>query len=291
MGAFGNPIIGAGGTLIRALMRSVDFVAGVSGWQLTKDGDAELNNATFRGMVEVVDPATGAKVTLYIDSLFGPVIALQPQDHPGYTYDSGFMVAALDGDRPFIYQTSPGESAPTSESVVEVSLYSGSTLVPETEFNVTADVISLDGALRASSKVSGASTTAVGAFIGGVETVVLTAPSRTYKAGRLYEAKFSGSISMSVASTPALFRVRKTDAAGAQFSVARFPLMGTSSCDAGWSCYFRVGAADVTAAIALTLTGSGAGNARIDAAATSPAYFRTDDVGPATDEPNAPVLS
>lgn len=46
---FSNPIIGGAATLIRAAMQSVNFVTGVSGWQITKTGNAEFNSLTFRG--------------------------------------------------------------------------------------------------------------------------------------------------------------------------------------------------------------------------------------------------
>lgn len=45
----GNPVVGGVGALIRAFIRSPNFVAGVSGWTINKDGSAEFNNLTVRG--------------------------------------------------------------------------------------------------------------------------------------------------------------------------------------------------------------------------------------------------
>jgi hypothetical protein len=48
---FTNPLV-AGLTLIRTAIRSPDYVAGVSGWAINKDGSCEFNNATVRGAIE-----------------------------------------------------------------------------------------------------------------------------------------------------------------------------------------------------------------------------------------------
>lgn len=45
---FTNPLV-AGTTLIRTAIHSPDYVAGVSGWTINKDGTAEFNNVTVRG--------------------------------------------------------------------------------------------------------------------------------------------------------------------------------------------------------------------------------------------------
>lgn len=58
MSGFSNPIANAAGTLVRAVMKSVDFVAGVAGWQITRDGSAEFNDGTFRGAVTITAPVT-----------------------------------------------------------------------------------------------------------------------------------------------------------------------------------------------------------------------------------------
>lgn len=46
---FTNEIAGGNGALVRNWMQSQNFVAGVSGWQIRKDGNVEFNNGTFRG--------------------------------------------------------------------------------------------------------------------------------------------------------------------------------------------------------------------------------------------------
>lgn len=52
MGTFSDPIIGGGeGKLIRAAIESPNYVTGVSGWHLDRDGSAEFQNATVRGTI------------------------------------------------------------------------------------------------------------------------------------------------------------------------------------------------------------------------------------------------
>jgi hypothetical protein len=54
MSGFSNPIAGDGGSLQYPQIKSPDFVAGVSGWKISKDGSAEFNDITIRGG-EVID--------------------------------------------------------------------------------------------------------------------------------------------------------------------------------------------------------------------------------------------
>jgi len=53
MSGFAGSIVGGIGTLIREYIQSVGFVAGVSGWRISKNGDAEFNNIFVRGTIEL----------------------------------------------------------------------------------------------------------------------------------------------------------------------------------------------------------------------------------------------
>jgi hypothetical protein len=46
---FNNSILAGLGTLIRTMIQSPNYVTGVSGWTINKDGSAEFNNLTIRG--------------------------------------------------------------------------------------------------------------------------------------------------------------------------------------------------------------------------------------------------
>lgn len=55
---FTNPIIGGAAALIRAAIKSPNYVPHTSGWSINKDGSAEFTNVTARGTVEV-DASSG----------------------------------------------------------------------------------------------------------------------------------------------------------------------------------------------------------------------------------------
>jgi hypothetical protein len=54
---FANSVIGGAAALIRAAIKSPNFVSGSAGWQIAKDGTAEFNSLTARGTI------TGATLT------------------------------------------------------------------------------------------------------------------------------------------------------------------------------------------------------------------------------------
>lgn len=56
--AFSNDVVG-GLTLVRPAIQSADYVPGVRGWRIARDGSAEFASGTFRGPVIVVSPTTG----------------------------------------------------------------------------------------------------------------------------------------------------------------------------------------------------------------------------------------
>lgn len=62
--SFTNPIIGGGNALIREEIKSPDYVAGISGWRIGKDGTAEFNDVVLRGELFVTDP-DGSYVRVY----------------------------------------------------------------------------------------------------------------------------------------------------------------------------------------------------------------------------------
>lgn len=83
--AFSNPII-AGDTLIREAIQSENFVAGVSGWRIQRDGTAEFNDITARGDISasslrVVGPDVGATPNATISVESSPFNAIR-WSHP-----------------------------------------------------------------------------------------------------------------------------------------------------------------------------------------------------------------
>jgi len=52
MNGFSDPIIGGATKLIRKAVQSPNFISGVSGWTINKDGTVEFNNGVFRGNLQ-----------------------------------------------------------------------------------------------------------------------------------------------------------------------------------------------------------------------------------------------
>lgn len=48
---FANSILGGAETLIRSAIKSANYVLGLAGWRISRDGSAELNDATIRGSI------------------------------------------------------------------------------------------------------------------------------------------------------------------------------------------------------------------------------------------------
>lgn len=63
MSGFSNPIVNAAGTLIKNVIKSVNYVAGSLGWQISKDGNAEFNLGNFRGSITVTG-SNGSKIVI-----------------------------------------------------------------------------------------------------------------------------------------------------------------------------------------------------------------------------------
>lgn len=52
---FNNPPVGNQGIIARALFRSIDFITGVSGWAIWRNGNAEFNDVVVRGLFALTD--------------------------------------------------------------------------------------------------------------------------------------------------------------------------------------------------------------------------------------------
>ncbi len=88
---FDDPVV-AGTTLIRAAIRSPNYVPGVAGWTINRDGTAEFLNVLVRGEVFVQDP-DGSYVRIFDENPgSGAVIELQPADVPGFVFTPGSII-------------------------------------------------------------------------------------------------------------------------------------------------------------------------------------------------------
>jgi hypothetical protein len=96
--AFEEPVLGGNNALVREEVKSPNYVAGVSGWDLGKNGDAEFNSIVVRGTVEA-DGASGSYIKIQPGTPFAKILlkAANPSTVVGSIYeDSGKLY--LTGD-------------------------------------------------------------------------------------------------------------------------------------------------------------------------------------------------
>lgn len=118
---FGNPVMG-GAVLLRNAMQSVDYVAGVSGWQITRLGAAELNNAVIRGSI------SAGNGTVLLNG--GGISVAGITTHYDVNFNGGFLARA-EPDDGRLYQMTPNQLAyrPTNPTVNGNALTTGQMFV------------------------------------------------------------------------------------------------------------------------------------------------------------------
>jgi hypothetical protein len=88
--AFTNPIVGGDGELVRNQIKSRDYVPGVSGWIIRRDGTVEFSNGVFRGSIVI----GGGVVTITENG----IVIQTPTGYLSLTPDGGFQVFSPSGD-------------------------------------------------------------------------------------------------------------------------------------------------------------------------------------------------
>jgi len=86
---FGNPVIGLE-ELIRSAIRSKNFLTGVSGWRIARDGSAEFNNVIIRGGIIISGSALYYSGAPAFGSLVASISAAASTDVFGNGYLQGF---------------------------------------------------------------------------------------------------------------------------------------------------------------------------------------------------------
>lgn len=109
---FGNPILGGSGSLVRQSIHSPDYVAGVSGWTINKDGTAEFNATTIRGDLKVVG-ANGSQVWIHEVASSAIIEVYPPSSVPNV------VPGSLVGSLPFPDTPTIEVVGPTFNNVVE----------------------------------------------------------------------------------------------------------------------------------------------------------------------------
>lgn len=92
---FANSIIGGAAALIRAAIRSPNYVTGTAGWTINKDGSAEFNNLVVRGTFDGTDfEVNSSGIFIYsgvpaLGNLIGSIASAAGTDAHGNPYLDG----------------------------------------------------------------------------------------------------------------------------------------------------------------------------------------------------------
>lgn len=105
---FSNPILGGAGALVRQSIHSPDYVAGVSGWTINKDGFAEFNDVTLRGDLHIVGD-DGSEVWIR-EKNNAAVVQLYPPNLPA-TGDPANLVGYNNGSLPELLMLGPNTNS------------------------------------------------------------------------------------------------------------------------------------------------------------------------------------
>lgn len=120
---FSDPIV-EDVELIREAIQSPDYVAGVSGWCIRRDGSAEFNAGTFRSDV-VITGSDGTQLHAYADPTDGAVVELLPKTLAGETVTPARVRTYRDGNNRPTMQIRGPSVAGSGQGPATVDISSG----------------------------------------------------------------------------------------------------------------------------------------------------------------------
>lgn len=268
---FTNPIV-AGTTLVRSAIRSPDYVTGVSGWAINRDGTAEFNELTARGTL-LVQGDDGSKIVAYADPTLGAIVVLYP---PGVTdlvdtvllqaYGNPASLTIATADRLKVTQRESGISGPYPGGHLQVdgNLYMGTR-------DQGRGLVETVTPSMANSAVTGVGTS----FTSVMSANALLQPNR------VYEIRWRGGMKSSADGILGYYRVSVGPTVAGEG--LRFRGVGVPVINVEWTAKFRF--TRVVAGILTINVEAFASTGTIDdfGNATTPRGFLLYDVGDATD--------
>ena len=277
---FSNTITGSNGALIRERIKSPDFVTGVSGWSINKDGSAEFNNAVFRGDIvvggssppnlEMTEDIPAELVTFYATNWGGTIadfVVLMRATATDYAYQliltnnsvvpvpvvfaEGIVTGGTVYERLISFVSAGRITTDYSDfSLSDVRMFGRNLLGDPTiagsdmSFGVSLPRgVTLQTTLTSFTFNSTTSTT---------EQLALTTSTFTFKAGRAYQFRLRGFKKSAAAQAPG-FNVHKTNLAGTTLIGGRvdIPLTGFDLEEIREGIFVNSTGADVNAALAV----------------------------------------
>lgn len=107
---FRNSVVG-GDTLVRAAIQSPNFVTGVSGWTIKRDGSAEFNNVTIRGGTVISGTSLYYNGAPAAGNLVGSISATSGTDSFGNAYLAGVVTYDTSGTGLYVQMQTDGDLA------------------------------------------------------------------------------------------------------------------------------------------------------------------------------------
>jgi len=154
--------VAAGKQLVRRVLQSAGFVAGVTGWQLQRNGDAEFNDLTARGTIigaTIENSATDPKTSINPD---GSITITNAAG--GVIFDlaaNGVMTWSDPAGNPLV-RINPGTATIIVENTSQLRFPTNAAFENQVA-NLTSDVVGSPPADFAQTVISGPSTTTAGA--------------------------------------------------------------------------------------------------------------------------------
>lgn len=305
-----NPIVAGDGSLIFPAIHSPDYVTGVSGWTINRDGTVEFAEGTFRGEL-IVSNASGAYLRALATGVLAEIQFQAPDSISGRVFGPTYMYAESTADYPTFQLIGPTIQSPfflqsgtlqlsmdpgnlRSTATIDADYTSmGSSVHTDSTANLDAQRVFFESIEQGKGWITGIESVVDTAAI-TAETVVLTLPSALYRANRAFrivsEARYV--LSAAVVTTPlALWKKGTTTAGFNLIDMGRFDLPANGSTFGRMlGGVFVTGANDVTTQICMTL--SSPGTAVTQKGTTgAPRRFEIFDIGPSSRYPNAVQLT
>lgn len=290
-----DPIAAGDGSLIYPGLQSVDYVAGLAGWRIARNGDVEFNRGTFRGTLTIRNSTTGAGVVISPTTGF---IEMYP-DNAGGTFSAGGIRYSATGGGPSVnrFTTSwapplgTGAAAGLGNPNAQISMFThgadGSpSLVQLTAEQVTATNLFIRGVDQGYGFATEDSYPGNTAAFGAEDEAFNLSIATSVLPNRLYRLDFDGRINQNTAGTGPQIRIRQNSILGAVIGTpGRVPVNGNVEYVCPPPFYFRTGASVATSNLIVTITPS-AGTV----AWQGPRGASLWDVGQASYRPNVPLI-
>lgn len=315
-----SPIAAGDGSLIYPSIKSPNFVTGVAGWYIGRDGIVEFASGTFRGEVNIVGanrtvradtngvsvtpiPVDGASVLLTTGPAFGGALRFTPINatSPGVAMTTAnWYVGRNDngaGDvRPYARIESSAVAGIPNKAQGSVVAYgqNANSALNDSYVDINASRVIANGSEPFKRWVTGASKATAQTPAANTENILLTIPSFTYRANHAYEVVVAMEFSVSAAPNGPIFRIRRDNGTtpiptGTEIRQTRKPAIATAMHNGDFVCKFTVGAADVTTGLVLSGTSASAGFTFTQLASPI-CYVDVYDMGDAGNNPNVVQL-